>query len=101
MQTSGDVNQIVMRVASTSLIGHVVATVSSEPAFDSDGRDAVHITVVFAEGDNSVSGDLALDTIVDIRQALQRAGEQRTAIINFTNEQELRSDVDPELGPSF
>ena len=100
MQTSKDLDALVKQVASQSLKGHVVAQVFSEPTSDSLGQDALHITVVVADDDDGLSGDLALDTIVDIGQALQKAGEQRTPIISFTNESELEADVDPEFRPS-
>lgn len=101
MQSMDTLDALVKQVASQSLKGHVVAQVFSEPTSDSMGQDAVHITIVVADDDRNLSGDLALDTIVDIGQALQKAGEQRTPIISFTNERELESDVDPEFGPSL
>lgn len=65
------------------------------------GQDAVHVTIVLTGGDRGLSGDVALDTIVAIRQSLQKDGDQRTPIINFTNEKELASDVSFESGPSL
>ncbi len=65
------------------------------------GQDAVHVTIVLTGGDRGLSGDVALDSIVAIRQSLQKDGDQRTPIINFTKEEELASDVSFESGPSL
>ena len=101
MQTQIDIDAIVTRVASATLKGHRIARVSSEPTVDMDGVDAIRVTIVLSEGDDTITGDAALDTIVDVHQALQRAGDQRFPFIDFTNKDELASDVDPEPEPSF
>jgi len=101
MQTQFDLDELVRRVASASLEAHTIARIFSEPTLDSTGQDAVHVTIVLTGGDRGLSGDVALDTIVAIRQSLQKDGDQRTPIINFTNEEELASDVSFESGPSL
>ena len=100
MQTSFDIDALITRVASAPLKGHKLARISSEPSVDMDGVDAIRVTIVLSEGDDTIAGDAALDTIVDVHQALQREGEHRRPFFTFTNEDELASDVDPEPGAS-
>lgn len=99
MQTHVDIDTIVKRVASATLKDHKIARVSSESSVDSDGLDAIRVTIVLSGSDDSITGDAALGTIVDVHQALQREGDDRFPYIGFTNEDELASDGDPEPEP--
>ena len=96
MQTAFDIDALITRVASATLKDYRIARISSEPTVDMDGVDAIRVTIVLSEGDDTITGDAALDTIVDVHQALQKAGDQRFPFINFTNEDEMASDADPE-----
>ena len=100
MQTQSEIDALIMRVASTSLGGHKIARVTSEPGVDHDGLEAVRVTIVLSDDDVSLTGDAALNTIVEMRQALQSVGDDRFPFVDFTNESELASDADFESEPS-
>ncbi len=99
MQTQIDIDAMITRVASASLKRHRIARVWSESSVDMDGIDAIRVTIVLSGDDDGITGDDALDTIADVHQALQREGDDRFPYIDFTNEDELASDGDPESQP--
>jgi hypothetical protein len=100
MQTQSEIDALIARAASTALGKHTVAHISSKPGVDSDGLDAVRVMIVLSGRDDTLTGDAALSAIVNIRQALQEAGDERFPYVEFTNEYELASDADPEPDPS-
>lgn len=100
MGIHSDLDRIVGQVAAASLPGHEIARIETEPDSDADGSEGIRVTVVLVGDDASLSGDEALNTIVELRQALQRAGDDRFPFIDFTNESELAADVDLGPGPS-
>lgn len=87
------IDRIVVAVAKRNMRGEVVR-VMSEPTSDSRGEDALRVTIVIKPGAaDRITGDAALDTLVGIQDALQDAGEERFAIIEYATEQEL-TEVD-------
>ncbi|HEU5272278.1 MAG TPA: hypothetical protein VFU97_01350 [Xanthobacteraceae bacterium] len=85
-------------VATANLSHAHVTSVSSEPTIDSEGHDALRITIVLApDSATSLSGDKVLDTLLQIRRNLQTAGESRFPIVEFATEAEL---ADAERGDS-
>jgi hypothetical protein len=92
------VNEVVNKAASAVLRRQAgVQRVVSEPASDSQGREALHITIVLKRGSaDRISGDKALDTLVGIERALREAREDRFPIIDFVTEEELESGDDTE-----
>jgi hypothetical protein len=71
--------------------------VFSEPIADSDGRDALYVTIVLRRGSaDKITGDMALDTLVEIEQALRAAGENRFPIIEYATEEELEASDETE-----
>lgn len=95
-----DLDRLVGEVATASLPGHEIATIVTKPDVDADGLEAIRVTVVLADDDASLSGDEMLNVIVDLRQALQEAEDDRFPYVDFTNESEMAADADPESGPS-
>ncbi len=89
------VDEIALEAASQAFRGKSVHRVFSQPSADSDGQDALSVTVVL---DNKVDGtkigDAALKTILGIQQKLQEAGEDRLAMISFAKQHELENDGD-------
>ena len=64
-----------------------------EPATDSEGADALRITVVLtAAKARQLTGDQALDLLVEVQQAFRDKGEVRLPIIEYATEQELAAD---------
>jgi hypothetical protein len=82
------------------LVGHVakahlgpeqVVRVAAEPAIDSEGREALRVTIVIRPGAaKQLGGDAVLDTLVGVQERLQEMGEQRVPIIEYATEQELK-----------
>lgn len=85
------VNEVVNKVASATIkSGAGIQRVDSEPTLDSEGKDALHITIVLKRGSaGKISGDNALDTLVRIERALREAKEERFPIISYVTEEEL------------
>jgi hypothetical protein len=92
------VNEVVKKAASASLKRPAgVQRVLSEPASDSEGQEALHITIVLKRGSaDKISGDSALDALVRIERDLRQGGEERFPIIDFVTEEELESSGDTE-----
>ncbi|HEX9904118.1 MAG TPA: hypothetical protein VGA77_04065 [Propylenella sp.] len=73
-----------------------VVRVEYGPAIDSLGRDALRVTVVVAPGaTKKLKSGAALDALVRLRERLHEMREERTPIIEYATEAELREDVGP------
>ena len=92
------VNNVVKKAASAVLKRRAdPQRVFSEPTSDSQGHEALHITIVLRPGDaDKISGDMALDTLVAVEKALRGASEDRFPIIDFATEEELEFSDDTE-----
>ncbi len=89
------VREIAREVAGANLASSNVASVSSGPAIDSEGHDALRITIVIESGAESrISGDAVLDTLVGIKDRLRREGEERLAIVEYATKEELEASGD-------
>jgi len=96
MLESEKINGIVKEVAVANLTPSVVRYVTSEPTTDSQGDEALRITIVIAPGAaETVSGDAVLDTLVMSLDRLREAGEDRLPIIQYAAEDELEDIGDP------
>ncbi len=90
-------------IARTAVFKHLredsVEQVSSEETFDSEGRDAVRITITLKpKAAARLEDDAVLDALVEIRTDLYAAGEERTPIVEYAEVGELveADDVDPQ-----
>jgi hypothetical protein len=92
------VNGVVKKAASAALKRKAgVQRVFSEPAADSEGLEALRITIVLKRGSaDKISGDKALNTLVGVERALREAGEDRFPIIDYVTEEELESEDELE-----
>jgi hypothetical protein len=92
------VNDVVKRAAAAVLKPKAgVKRVFSERAADSDGQEALHITIVLKRGSlDNISGEMALNTLVGIGKALLEAKDERFPIIDYVTEEELASSDDAE-----
>jgi hypothetical protein len=89
------IREIAQEVARAKLASAHVTFVSSSPMIDSQGQDALRITIVIAPGaETRISGNVALDTLVGIRDQLRRAGEDRLAIVEYATKEELDAGGD-------
>jgi len=88
------VTQISTEIAKANLGSQNVVRVESEPTTDSAGQEALNLLIVIAPGvADTVSGDAVLDTLVQIIDRLQEAGDDRFPIIEYATEEEL-ADID-------
>jgi len=92
------INAIVNKAASAVLKRQASVTrVVSEPALDSQGQEALRITIVLkTDNIDKITGDSALDALVNIERALRAAREDRFPIIDYVTEEELASSGDAE-----
>jgi hypothetical protein len=92
------INEVVNKAASATLKKPAsVRRVMSEPTVDFDGDEALQITIVLNNGvAEEITGDEALDTLVNVSKALQAASEDRFPYISYVTEEELASSGDAE-----
>lgn len=70
-----------------------VERVVAQPTFDSEGQEALRITVVLKpEAVEALSGDAALDILVSVKQELAREGEERLPIVEYATEAEMKEE---------
>jgi hypothetical protein len=89
------VNQIARAAATAHLSREAFSNVMSEPTTDSEGRDAIRITIVLEpEVIDKIEGDAVLDTLVEIHDKLRKAGDERLAIVEYASEEDLLDSGD-------
>ncbi len=92
------VDEVVNKAVSAALkkqagITHVI----SESTSDSQGDEALHITIVLKRGSaDKITGESALNALVSVDRALREAGDDRFPIIDYVTEEELASSDDAE-----
>jgi hypothetical protein len=87
--------EIAREVATATLSRSAAVTdVTTSPFADSEGRDALRITIVLSpiQGAN-IAGEAVLDTLVQIQEQLQAAGEDRFPLIEYEAENETVGDT--------
>lgn len=84
------IREIAQEVATANLTTANVSSVSSSAAIDSEGHDALRITIVIKPGSASkIKGDATLDTLVGIQERLRAEGEERFPIVEYATKKEL------------
>jgi outer membrane protein assembly factor BamA len=84
------IDQIAREVATANLTSANVSSVASSTTTDSEGHDALRITIVIKPGaEAKIKGDAALDTLVQIKDRLRKAGEERLPIVEYATRKEL------------
>jgi hypothetical protein len=77
------------------LPGANFTSILSSTAVDSEGHEALRITIVIKPGAASkIGGDAALDTLVQIQDRLRREGEERFPIVEYATPKELSESGD-------
>jgi hypothetical protein len=75
---------------------NTVIRVEHEPAIDSQGRDALRITLVIAPGAvRRLRGEATLNALVRLHERLREMGEERTPIVEYATEAELTQSDGP------
>ena len=92
-----DVDVIVREVAQRHLASLGVQNVQSEPTTDSEGNDALRITITLQSAEGIAhSGGALLDTLTEMLDRLNEAKDPRFAIIDYVSEEELDTVDDPD-----
>jgi hypothetical protein len=88
--------EIAERVAKAQIPGTGLERIVSEPATDSEGNEALRITVILKpETAEALTGDSALDLLVGLQNALRGEGEERFPIVEYATEVEFgEADTD-------
>lgn len=89
------IQEIAKEAATANLASANVSSVSSSTAVDSEGRDALRITIVIAPGaETKITGDAALNTLIRIKEHLRREGEERLPLVEYATKEELEAGGD-------
>ena len=97
MLTPAQISDIAEEVASGKLSPKCVKQVLAEPTTDSEGHEALRVTIVIEPGAaKKLEGDSILDTLVLIQDRLREAGEDRFAIVEYATQRELETGGDPQ-----
>lgn len=84
------IREIAHEVATDKLTSANVTSVSSSATIDSEGHDALRITIVIKPGSASkIKGDASLDTLVEIQERLRAEGEERFPMVEYATKKEL------------
>ena len=97
MLKPAEISEIAEEVARAKLSPEVVREVLAEPATDSEGHEALRVTIVIEPGAaNKLKGDSVLDTLLQIQDRLREAGEDRFAIVEYATQDELETGGDSQ-----
>jgi 2-methylisocitrate lyase-like PEP mutase family enzyme len=89
------IRQIAQEVATANLSSANFTSIGSSTAVDSEGHEALRITIVIKPGAASkIDGDAALDTLVQIQDRLRKEGEERFPIVEYATAEELSESSD-------
>lgn len=91
------ISRIVTQTVDANTTPNSVRRVMIEPAMDSEGKDALRITIVITpEAVTQLEAGPIVDTLVQIQDRLREAGEERFPIIYYSTEEELEEVGDSE-----
>jgi hypothetical protein len=86
--------RLIRQALVTELGAGNVVRVEHEPTTDSQGRDALRITVVITpDATERLANGAALDALVRLQERLREMREDRTPIIEYATEAELAQDA--------
>jgi hypothetical protein len=89
------INEIAQELAAANLTSQAIENVISEPTIDSEGREALRITIVIKPNKvSNFSGEKILDTLYQIQIRLLQEGEERPAIVEYATKEELEQSGD-------
>jgi hypothetical protein len=89
------INKIARDTAAANFSSSAVSRVFTEGTTDSEGREALRITIVInPDSVGKLTGDAVLDTLVGIHDRLREAGEERFPIVGYSTEEELQESGD-------
>jgi hypothetical protein len=86
--------RLIKRALVSELGEENVERVEWEPTTDTEGQDALKITVVITPGAiRRLDGNATLDALVKVREQLSEMGDSRTPIVEYATEAELAQDA--------
>ena len=84
------IRKIAQQVATANLTSANFTSILSSTATNSQGNDALRITIVIKPGaEPKIKGDAALNTLVQIQDRLRKAGEERFPIVEYATKKSL------------
>jgi hypothetical protein len=84
------IRQIAQEVATANLTNANFSSVVSSSTTDSQGQEALRITIIIKPGaETKIKGDATLNTLVQIQDRLRKEGEERTPIVEYATKEEL------------
>lgn len=90
MLEADKISQIVSEVVQANTTPTSVRSVRTEPTTNSEGEDALRITVVITpDAVKQLEAVSGLDALVQVQDRLWESGEQRFPIIEYATEEEL------------
>lgn len=97
MIEAADVARIADEVARKKLGAENVVRAQAEPMIDWTGAEAWRVLIVLApDAVSRIPDDAALDNLVALQKSVQRAGDDRFAIVEYATEEELAKGDDSE-----
>jgi len=92
-----EVSRIVEASAKAVLGDENIVRALTEPGADSEGKDALRITIVVTLGAaDQIKGADVMKMLLDIHNRLDSEKEERTPIIHYATEEELAAGDNPE-----
>ena len=92
-----DVARIAEMVAQEKFGAENVVRATAEPMLDWTGSEAWRVLIVLEpDAGSRISDDAALDNLVTLQRSVQRAGDDRFAIVEYATEEELAKGDDTE-----
>lgn len=87
------VQKLMRQVAAGIFPAQQLLEVHSEPAQDSEGYDALRITLVLAEeAVDTLTGDQLVSMLTDIHDCLLREGDERFPLLSYTTPADVAGD---------
>lgn len=91
------IEAIADRIAKNQVSEHELKRVLARSIVDSEGNDALRVTVVLTpKAVEELSGDAALELLSELQRALEQAGEERLTIVEYATESEMREEAEDE-----
>ena len=85
---------LLKQAAAKELGAKNVLRVLSEPTLDSNGNEAIRVTVVVANNTmGNVANNAVLNALVGLRERLREMRDDRTPIIEYATEKELKASA--------
>lgn len=92
-----EIDKVIVKAAEAGLGSERVMRVQSRDMIDSQGREALGVTIVLKRGTfNKVKDSGVLHLLSQIQRQLHESGENRLPIVDFVTEEELDAIDDPE-----